>query len=327
MTTRPRRRVLEALLSLAGAAVLRPGASQPRWPAQALRIIVVYPPGGLSDGVARSLAERLALQLGMPVRVENRAGGGGSVGLQALARAKPDGYTLAFSAVSPLTLRPHLGAVGDDPFRDIEPVASVMYTPVLLVGTPAFTGHHFADLLSQARERPHALRWATSGLATAGHLVREQVQVGSGIAVTHIPYKGGGQQLTDALGGQFELLSTNVAPAQLHHIEAGRFKPLAVGAPQRLDVLPQVPTFAELGLPHANVSSLFGLFAPGGTPPALLDRLNTEINQAVQTPGIRERLVASDNLPTTGDRPAFVRRIAEEWRSNRRLKGADVRRE
>ncbi|MDP2016342.1 tripartite tricarboxylate transporter substrate binding protein [Hydrogenophaga sp.] len=327
MTTLPRRPVLKALLALAGAAALRPGEAQPRWPTRSLRIIVVYPPGGLSDGVARSLAERLALQLGVPVRVENRAGGGGSVGLQALARAKPDGYTLAFSAVSPLTLRPHLGAVGDDPFRDIEPVASVMYTPVLLVGTPAFTGHHFADLLSQARERPHALRWATSGLATAGHLVLEQVQVGSGIAVTHIPYKGGGQQLTDALGGQFELLSTNVAPAQLHHIEAGRFKPLAVGAPQRLDVLPQVPTFAELGLPHANVSSLFGLFAPGGTPPALLDRLNTEINQAVQTPGIRERLVASDNLPTTGDRPAFVRRIAEEWRSNRRLKGADVRRE
>ncbi|RJP64932.1 MAG: tripartite tricarboxylate transporter substrate binding protein [Comamonadaceae bacterium] len=327
MTALPRRGVLKGLLALAGAAALRPGASQPHWPAQALRIIVVYPPGGLSDGVARSLAERLALQLGVPVRVENRAGGGGSVGLQALARAAPDGHTLAFSAVSPLTLRPHLGAVGYDPFRDIEPVASVMYTPVLLVGTPAFSGHHFTDVLTQARERPEALRWATSGLATAGHLVLEQVQVGSGIAVTHIPYKGGGPQLTDALGGQFELLSTNVAPAQLRHIEAGRFKPLAVGAPQRLDVLPQVPTFAELGLPQANVSSLFGLFAPGGTPVALLDRLNTEINRAVETPGIRERLLASDNLPALGDRSAFARRIADEWRGNRRLKSANIRME
>ncbi|MBT9462619.1 tripartite tricarboxylate transporter substrate binding protein [Hydrogenophaga sp.] len=322
--TLQRRRALNALLAMAGAAVLRLGASQPHWPAQALRIIVVYPPGGLSDGVARSLAERLALQLGVPVRVENRAGGGGSVGLQALARATPDGHTLAFSAVSPLTLRPH---VGNDPLHGIEPVASVMYTPVLLVGTPAFSGHGFADVLSQARERPEALRWATSGLATAGHLVLEQVQVGSGIAVTHIPYKGGGQQLTDALGGQFELLSTNVAPAQLRHIEAGRFKPLAVGAPQRLDVLPHVPTFAELGLPHANVSSLFGLFAPEGTPVALLDRLNTEINRAVETPGIRERLLASDNLPVLGDRPAFARRIADEWRSNRRLKRVNVRME
>lgn len=320
-----RRRAIPAMLALAGAAALHPGAAQALWPTQALRIIVVYPPGGLSDGMARSLAERLALQLGVPVRVENRAGGGGGVGMQALARATPDGHTLAFSAVSPLTLRPHLGAVGYDPFRDIEPVASVMYTPVLLVGTPAFSGQSFADVLAQARERPQALRWATSGVATAGHLVLEQVQIGSGVAVTHIPYKGGGQQLTDALGGQFELLSTNVAPAQLRHIEAGRFKPLAVGAPQRLDVLPQVPTFAELGLPHANITSLFGLFAPGGTPAALLDRLNAEINQAVQTPLIRERLLASDNLPATGDRSAFVGRIREEWTSNRRLKGANIR--
>ncbi|MES2842095.1 MAG: tripartite tricarboxylate transporter substrate binding protein [Pseudomonadota bacterium] len=325
MTKLPRRRLLHAMLAWAGGAALRPLDAQTHWPSKPLRIIVVYPPGGLSDGVARSLAERLSLQLGVPVRVENRAGGGGSVGLQALARAEPDGHTLAFSAVSPLTLRPHLGVVGQDPLRGIEPVASVMYTPVLLVGTPAFSGHNFADVLSQARERPEALRWATSGLATAGHLVLEQVQLGSGIVVTHIPYKGGGQQLTDALGGQFELLSTNVAPTQLSHIEAGRFKPLAVGAPQRLDVLPQVPTFAELGLPHANVSSLFGLFAPGGTHPMLLDRWNTEINQAVQAPDIRERLLASDNLPATGDRPAFVRRIAEEWRSNRRLKGLNVR--
>ena len=322
-----RRHVIPALLAMTG--VVRPQAAsaQPAWPSQPLRIIVVYPPGGLSDGVARALAERLSLQLGVAVRVENRGGGGGSVGLQALARAPADGHTLAFSAVSPLTLRPHLGEVGYDPFRDIEPVASVMYTPVLLVGTPTFTGQGFADLLAQAKAHPGTLRWATSGLATAGHLVLEQVQLGSGVAVTHIPYKGGGQQLTDALGGQFELLSTNVAPAQLAHIVAGRFKPLAVGAPQRLEVLPRVPTFAELGLPQANVTSLFGLFAPGGTPPQVLDRLNAEINAAVQTPPIRERLLASDNLPALGDRPSFARRIAEEWRSNRQLKGANIKME
>ncbi len=325
--TLSRRRAIGALCALTGSAVAHLATAQPAWPSQPLRIIVVYPPGGLSDGLARALAERLAQQLGVPVRVENRGGGGGSVGLQALARAPADGHTLAFSAISPLTLRPHLGAVGYDPFRDIEPVASVMVTPVLLVGTPAFTGKDFSDLLAQARAHPNGLRWGSSGLATAGHLVLEQVQLGSGIAVTHIPYKGGGQQLTDALGGQFELLSTNVAPAQLSHIDAGRFKALAVGAPHRLDVLPQVPTFAELGLPQANIASLFGLFAPGGTPAAVLDRLNREINAAVQAPGIRERLLASDNLPALGDRASFAQRIAAEWRSNRALKGANIRME
>ncbi|QHE85800.1 Bug family tripartite tricarboxylate transporter substrate binding protein [Hydrogenophaga sp. BPS33] len=320
-----RRQALAAMLALAGASRPWPATAQAVWPSQALRIIVVYPPGGLSDGIARSLAERLVWQLGVPVRVENRGGDGGSVGLQALARAPADGHTLAFSAISPLTLRPHLGPVAYDPLRDIAPVASVMFTPVLLVGTPAFTGRDFSDVLAQARAHPSVLRWATSGVATAGHLVLEQVQWGAGIAVTHVPYKGGGQQLNDALGGQFELLSTNVAPAQLSHVRAGRFKALAVGAPHRLDVLPQVPTFAELGLPQANITSLFGLFAPGGTSLEVLDRLNREINAATHTPAIQERLLNSDNLPAVGDRAAFVRRIHAQWRSNRALKSVRIR--
>lgn len=308
---------------LGGAAGLAGGHE--RWPRQPLRIIVVYPPGGLSDGMARALAARLEARLGVPVRVENRAGGGGSVGLQALAQAAPDGHTLAFSAVSPLTLRPHLGPVGYDPFKDITPVAGVMFTPVLLVGTPAFTGRDFAGLLAQARANPGALRWATSGVATAGHLVLEQVQAGSGVRVTHVPYKGGGQQLNDALAGQFELLSTNVAPVQLRHVADGRLTPLAVGAPQRLEVLPQVPTFAQLGLPQANISSLFGVFAPGRTPAAVLERLNAEINRALADPALRERIVASDNLPFGGSQADFARRIADEWTGNRRLDLAGIR--
>ena len=327
-----RRRLLASVPAAAAAAATgwTPAVlAQPRWPAQPLRIIVVYPPGGLSDSMARLLAGQLESQLGVPVRVDNRAGGGGSVGLLALAQAAPDGHTLAYSAVSPLTLRPHLqgdgAGSGPDPLRDVAPVAGVMFTPVLLVGTPAFKGRDFAALLAQARARPGALRWATSGIATAGHLVLEQVQAGAGVHVTHVPYKGGGQQLNDALAGQFELLSTNVAAAQLQHVAAGRFTPLAVGAPQRLDVLPQVPTFAGLGLPQANVSSLFGLFAPAGTPVALLDRLNAEVNRALAEPSVRERIVASDNLPAGGSRSAFARRIDEEWAANRVLRSSGIR--
>jgi len=319
-----RRLVLPGLVLASAAAAV---AGQGRWPTQPLRIIVVYPPGGLSDSMARVLADRLQTQLGVPVRVESRAGGGGSVGLQALAQAPPDGHTLAFSAVSPLTLRPHLGPVGYDPFRDIAPVAGVMFTPVLLVGTPAFAGRDFAGLLAQARARAGALRWATSGVATAGHLVLEQVQAGAGVRVTHVPYKGGGQQINDALSGQFELLSTNVAPEPLRHVAGGRLRPLAVGAPQRLEVLAQVPTFAELGLPQANISSLFGVFAPGRTPVAVLERLHTEVHRALADAALRERIVASDNLPFGGGRGDFVRRIADEWAGNRRLRSAGIRME
>lgn len=324
------RRRCAVLRLLAGASLV---ASLPRARGQqapaaaAMRIIVVYPPGGLSDGLARALAQRLQVVLGVSVRVENLAGGGGSIGMQALARAAPDGRTLAFSAVSPLTVRPHLGPVGYDPLRDIAPVASAMYTPVLLAGTPAFTGQSFADLLSLARAQPGALRWATSGLATAGHLVLEQVQAGAGIRITHVPYKGGGQQITDALGGQFELLSTNVAPAQLRLVRDGQLKALAVGAPGRLEALPGVPTFADLGLPRANISSLFGLFAPGRTPLAVLQRLHAAVSEALGDATIRAQLLASDNLPAPGSREAFARQIALEWAGNRELKLGNIRME
>jgi tripartite-type tricarboxylate transporter receptor subunit TctC len=134
-----------------------------------------------------------------------------------------------------------------------------------------------------------------------------------------VPYKGGGQQLNDALSGHFELLSSNVGAQQLQYIRAGRFKPLAVGAPARLEVLPEVPTFAELGYPQANLVSLFGIFAPGKTPEPLIARLNAELNKALQQPEIRQRLLAVNNVPTGGTAAEFARHIAREWEANRRL--------
>jgi len=287
---------------------------------------VAYPTGGLSDGVARALAEKLSAQLGTPVLVENRAGAGGGVGMEAVAKSAPDGYTIGFCAISPLALNPHLGRMNFDPAKDIAPVASVMYTPVLVVGTPAFEGRNFADLLALARARPGRIRWGTSGQATVGHMVLEQLKAVAGVDITHIPYKGGGQQLNDALGGQFEVLSTNVAGAQLAQVKAGKLKALAVGAPGRIDALPEVPTLAELGFPSANMASLFGIFAPGRTPEAVLLRLNAEINKALQLPDIRNRLIAADNVPTGGSSADFARQIAVESGNNARIiKAVNIR--
>ncbi len=320
-----RRLLLSAGASFVGLAALglsRAGAAS-AWPSRPVRLIVVYPPGGVSDGMARVLAEPLAQSLGVPVLIENRPGAGGSVGMDALARAVPDGHTLAFSAISPLTLHPLLARVAYDPLRAFVPVASLMRTPVLVVGTQAFTGRGFGDLIAQARAQPGAVRWASSGVATIGHLVLAQVRVQSRTDITHIPYQGGGPQLNDALSGQFEVLSTNVAAQQLQYIENGRFQALAVGAPRRIEALPDVPTLAELGYERANRDSLFGLFAPAHTPQPVVQRLNAEIQRLLRGETLRLRLREAYNLPAGGSSEDFAREIALDRRRNRALVAGD----
>ncbi len=321
----PSRRL--ALISAAAWAVA-PGfaLAQAPWPSRPIRIIVAYPAGGVSDVVARALGEKLAQQLGTAVVVENKAGAGGSIGMDAVAKAAPDGYTLGFSAISPLVLSPHLGKQPFDAERDIAPVASVMYSPVLLLGTQALPARDFAGLIATAKAQPGQVRWATSGLASLGHIMLEHIMQGAGVQITHVPYKGGGQQLNDALSGQFEVLSTNAGPAVMQHIQAGKLHPLAVGAPRRLQALAQVPTLQELGLPAANLNSVFGIFAPAGVPPAVLDRVNAEINRALALPDIQARLQASDNLPTGGTAAQFRQQIAAESEGNARIiRAADIR--
>ncbi|RZJ14278.1 MAG: tripartite tricarboxylate transporter substrate binding protein [Acidovorax sp.] len=308
------------VLSAAALALAPAMAFAQAWPAaKPIRIIVAYPAGGVSDNVARALADKLAVQLGTPVVIENKAGASGSIGVDAVAKAAPDGYTIGFAAISPLALNPHLGKSPFDPIKDIAPVVSVMYSPVLLLGTPAGKAGDFAALLANAKAHPGQVRWATSGLASLGHIMLEQIAVKSQVQITHVPYKGGGQQMNDALGGQFEVLSTNAGPAVLQHIQAGKLRPLAVGAPARLDSLPQVPTLAELGQPAANLSSLFGIYAPAQTPAAVLARLNAEVNKALALPDIRAKLDATDNVPTGGTAAEFARQIAQESENNARI--------
>jgi tripartite-type tricarboxylate transporter receptor subunit TctC len=308
-----RRRAL--LLSLVASAQAR--AQPGRWPSGPLHLMLAYPPGGISDEVTRALADRLAERLQVPVLVEHRPGAGGAVAMDRLARATPDGHTLCVSAVSALTLVPHVTTVRYHPLRDIAPVAGIMFTPVLVVGTPALAARSFDDMLALARRRPGRLRWATSGVGTTGHRVLQLVREAAGVDITHIPYKGGGSQLTDALAGQFELLSTNVAPTQLQHVRSGHFTALAVGSPTRLPVLPAVPTLAQLGAPRANLVSLFGVFAPGRTPATVVERLNAHVRAAVHDPGLLARLAASNNEPVDLGAEALAARVAREWADNR----------
>lgn len=320
MTSRPTRRsalAFSAVALLAG--TLGSNIASAQTLPKTLRIIVAYPAGGVSDAVARALADKLAAQMNIAVVIENRAGASGSIGMDAVAKAAPDGATLGFSAISPLVLNPHLGRSPFDPLKDIQPIASVMYSPVLLMATSASTSKDFAGLLADAKAKPGAIRWATSGQASLGHIMLEQLHIGAGIEVTHVPYKGGGQQMNDALGGQFEVLSTNAGATLSQHIRAGKLRPLAVGAPSRLESLPSVPTLAELGYPAANLSSLFGVFAPAGLPQALAARYNTEINKALAAPDLRAKLIATDNVPTGGAAADFAKAIAAEYEADGRI--------
>ncbi len=314
-----------ALARLAGlAAITEGGRAQPAtaaepWPSRALHLIVAYPPGGVSDETARALAQFMGARLKVPVIVENRAGAGGLTALESLARAAPDGHTLAYCAISPLVFGPPAPSPGstpagrtDFPLRDVVPIVSLMDTPVLVLAHPSFKPRDFRAMLAAARAAPGRLRWATSGHATVGHMVLAQVRAAAGVDIIHVPYKGGGQQLTDAIGGQFELLSSNVASQQLQLVRQGRLKALAIGSPVRLPVLPEVPTLAELGFPEANLVSTFGLFAPRGVPEERLHLLNAVVNEALRQPELRARMLDVSNLPTGGSAADFAARIAKE---------------
>lgn len=313
MTTPTRRLLLAALLG----ASLPTWAADP-WPSRPVRIVVPYAPGGTSDAAARLLAERLGPVLGQSVIVENRPGASGTTGMDAMAKST-DGHTLAFSAISPITLNPHLQRVPYDPLKDIVPVASVMYSPVYFVATSAFTGKTFADVITQAKAQPGKLNVASSGMGSVGHLMLEQIGKKAGVKLNHIPYKGSGQVINDAAGGQFELFTTNPSPAVNGLISQGKLRVLAVAAGQRLPGFPDAPTFTELGHPDANLSSVFGIFAPARTPPEGVKRLNAELNKLLADKDVQERLARLDNIVSPSTPDAFAAQLQREHDANARV--------
>jgi tripartite-type tricarboxylate transporter receptor subunit TctC len=309
--------IFRLMYLLLASALALPAAAQ-TFPSKPLRIIVVYPPGGTSDAVTRLLAEKLSTALGQQVLVENRGGAGGAIGMDAMAKSAPDGHTLAFSAISPLTLLPHVGKVPYDALKDVAPLASVMYSPVYLLATPSFTGKDFADVVAQAKSKPGSLRVGTSGIATLGHLMVEQLRI-AGVDLVHVPYRGGGQVITDAAGGQFELFTANPSPGVNAMMQQGKFRILAVAAPKRLAALPAIPTMTEFGYPDSNYTSHFGFFAPAKTPDAVLKRLHDDVNTALALPDVADRLVKLDNVVAPLSTSEFAQVIRREYEANAKI--------
>lgn len=316
--------------------------AESRWPMRRIRLLVAYPPGGVSDQVARGLAEQLSSHWAVPVVVENRPGASGRIAMDELMRSSPDGYTLGFAATTALADLPRSGvnaraaaATGcPEPGAGFEtattteawkatplrltPVAGVMTTPVLIAGTSVLKAHTFNEMLSLARQTPAALRWATTGEGTTGHAVMAQVSRLARIQVVHIPYNGGGRQIADAISGHLELVSTNVAQVQLRAVEAGHLRALAVGSPRRVPSLPDVPTLGELGLGPANLDSLFGLFAPPGTPPEVVRRAHEAVLRALTGSILADTLEAVSNRAFTGSTQEFEAEVQHRLRRQQR---------
>jgi tripartite-type tricarboxylate transporter receptor subunit TctC len=313
--------------SLAATVLPLAARAQAQWPTRPLKVIVPYPAGGVNDVVARLFAERLRPLLGQSVVVDNRAGAGGTIGMDAVAKADDD-HTLAFAAISPLTLNPLIMKVQYDPMKDLVAVASVMYSPVYVLATPRFKGASLQDAITQAKAQPGKVSIASSGYGTLGHVMIEQIRRKSGADLTHVPYKGGTQLITDAAGAQFDLFVANPFAPVNALIEQGKLRVLAVTGPKRLAKMPQVPTLAELGYPEANLTSLFGFYAPASMPPEVVQRLHAEINKVLAEAPVQEQLRKLDNVPSASTQQQFATVIQKDYAANARIvKEANIKAE
>ena len=265
---------------------------------QPIRLIVPFPPGGATDITARAVGEQLARELGQPVIVENKAGAGGSIGMAEVARAAPDGLTLGVATLSTHGVNPAVYTrLPYDAERSFVPVTEVVKAPGVLVVNTQLAVKDMPAFLKRLRDNPGKLVYASPGNGTIGHLWAEIFKSSTQTFMVHIPYRGAAQAVTDLIGGTVNAYFDQVASA-LPHIKAGRLVPLAVSWPKRLEVLPEVPTFAEVGLAGNNLPSWFGLVAPARTPDAAVVRLHAGVQKALRAPGMQERLAAQGLYPS-----------------------------
>ncbi len=309
---RPPRRLALACL---GVLALRPWATAgaQAWPARPLKLVVNFPPGGASDQLARALAGPLQDALGQPVVVENKAGSGGTLGGAAVAQAPPDGHTLLMSSGAMLSVTPHLYArLPFDPVKDLLPVAAVARVGVFLVVPADSPWRDWPTFLADLKAHPGQRSYGSPGNGSAPHLAAELMKSLTGTQAVHVPYRGAAPALNDLLGGQLDFLfDPGIA---LPHIRSGRLRLLAVGSPQRSAHFPEVPTLAERGLPGFDADTVFGLYAPAGTPPAVQQRLGDVVSRIVATPALRERIAAMGGEPALLNAAEFGARMAADGR-------------
>ena len=269
------------------------------YPTKPIRMVITYPPGGNADLVGRAMAGKLSELMGQSVVVDNRGGAGGILGTMITAQAAPDGYTIMLGTSAGMMLNPLLSSkLPYDALKDFAPVSKVIVLPQLLVTNPQLSAKTMKELIALAKAKPGTLNAGSSGVGTPNHLGTELLKSLAGVNIVHVPYKGGGQAITDLMGGQIQMAFSSV-PAVLPHIRAGRLNALGVGSARRSPALPNVPTIAESGVPGYEYTAWNGIFAPARTPQAILTRLNAEIIKGLATPEIHQRFVANGGDPAS----------------------------
>ena len=301
------------LLALLAAALLSTALQAQEYPNRPIRFIVSFPPGGSSDLIARAIAPRLAERMGQPVLVENRPGAGGNIGVDAVAKAAPDGYTIGLAAAGALAVNISLyPSMPFHPEKDLAPVSMLAMIPFFLVAHPSQPAT-LRQVIDAAKAKPGTLAYGHGGNGSAMHLAGELLNMMAGAKLQPVPYKGSGPVATDVLGGQVPLGVVDV-PSAIAHVRAGKLRALAVTSNRRVAAAPEVPSFEEAGLPGYEAIGWFGAVAPANTPADIVNRLNREIVAALAVPEIRERALAAGVEPLSNTPQEFAAMIREETR-------------
>ena len=320
-------KTLRAICAILGCALAAPPVFAQPYPDKPIRVIVPVPAGGTPDVVARMVSPGLSALLGQQLVIDNRGGAGGLIGAELAAKAAPDGYTLFFSSPGSLTILPHMHKkVEYDTLRDFAPVSLVASGPFLLITHPSVPVKTVKDLIALAKAQPGKLNYASAGSGAANHLAMELFKSMAAVDITHVPYKGAPQAVTDLIGGSVNLMFNSIPPV-IQHIRAGRLRLLAVSSAKRSPQLPDVPTVSEAGVPGYEFTTWFGLLAPARTPPAILARLNAELVKVVHAPEMKAQLEIQGYDPVGGtpqEFSAFIRAENAKYAKLVRLSGAKV---
>lgn len=287
------------------------------YPTKPVRIVVGYAPGGTTDIIARIIGARLTEKLGQPVIVDNRAGAGGNIGAEMVAKAAPDGLTLMLATAGTMAINPSIYKnMPVDTVRDFAPISLIATLPNLMVVNPKVPARTVPEFVAWAKSQPGKVFFASSGNGNTPHMTAELFNQVAGLSMVHVPYKGSGSALTDLIGGSGVQVMFDNMPSAIGHARSGALRAIAVTSAKRVEAEPEIPTVSESGYPEFKVVTWFGLVAPAGTPPAIVDRLNREVADAIRSPEIRKRLIELGAEPTTNSPAEFldlVRSERETW--------------